>query len=180
MTSTQAPTTSGFRQIFSSDDVGAYIRQGRHGWTVVLFESAGLVGRGHEAPRRGFIEEADLSVVLIKAHRRNWYPQKVMLPCLEAVLTHAAGICMTNNAAERALRGVALGRKSWLFAGTDRGGERAAAIYSLIVTVKLNGVEPRAWLADVLGRIANHSSCRLSELLPWNWRPQEASKRQAA
>ena len=91
MTSTQAPTTSGFRQIFSSDDVSAYIRQGCHGWTVVLFESAGLVGRGHEAPRRGFIEEADLSVVLIKAHRRNWYPQKVMLPCLEAVLTHAAG-----------------------------------------------------------------------------------------
>ncbi len=89
-------------------------------------------------------------------------------------------ICMTNNAAERALRGVALGRKSWLFAGSDRGGERAAAIYSLIVTAKLNDVDPRAWLADVLGRIANHSTCRLSELLPWNWRLQEASKRTAS
>ncbi len=89
-------------------------------------------------------------------------------------------ICMTNNAAERALRGVALGRKSWLFAGSDRGGERAAAIYSLIVTAKLNVVDPRAWLADVLGRIANHSTCRLSELLPWNWRLQVASKRTAS
>jgi transposase len=78
-------------------------------------------------------------------------------------------ICLTNNAAERSLRGVALGRKAWLFAGSDRGGERAAAMYSLIVTAKLNGVDPRAWLADVLGRIANHPASRLSELLPWNW-----------
>src|SRR3954465_3407883 len=59
-------------------------------------------------------------------------------------------ICLTNNAAERALRGIALGRKAWLFAGSDRGGERAAAMYSLIVTAKLNDVDPRAWLADVL------------------------------
>ena len=79
-------------------------------------------------------------------------------------------VCLSNNAAERALRGVALGRKAWLFAGSDRGGERAAAIYSLIVTAKLNDVDPRAWLADVLGRIADHPASRLSELLPWNWR----------
>ncbi len=59
-------------------------------------------------------------------------------------------ICLTNNAAERVLRGVALGRKAWLFYGSDRGGERAAAMYSLIVTAKLNDVDPRAWLADVL------------------------------
>jgi transposase len=78
-------------------------------------------------------------------------------------------ICLTNNSAERSLRGVALGRKAWLFAGSDRGGERAAAMYSLIVTAKLNGVDPRAWLADVLGRIADHPASRLSELLPWNW-----------
>jgi hypothetical protein len=58
-------------------------------------------------------------------------------------------ICLSNNAAERALRGIALGRKSWLFAGSDRGGQRAAAIYSLIVTAKLNNVDPQAWLADV-------------------------------
>ena len=78
-------------------------------------------------------------------------------------------ICLTNNAAERALRGVALGRKAWLFAGSDRGGERAAAMYSLIVTAKLNDVDPRAWLADVLARIADHPASRLHELLPWNW-----------
>lgn len=78
-------------------------------------------------------------------------------------------ICLTNNAAERALRGVALGRKSWLFAGSEPGGERAAMIYSLIVTAKLNGVDPRAWLADVLSRIADHPASRLNQLLPWNW-----------
>ncbi len=78
-------------------------------------------------------------------------------------------ICLTNNAAERALRGVALGRKAWLFAGNDRGGERAAAIYSLIMTAKLNNVDPRAWLADVLRRINDHPASRLHQLLPWNW-----------
>ncbi|MDQ2765467.1 MAG: transposase domain-containing protein, partial [Pseudomonadota bacterium] len=80
-------------------------------------------------------------------------------------------ICLTNNAAERALRGIALGRKSWLFAGSGRGGERAAAMYSLMVTCKLNDVDPRAWLADVLARIADHSASRLDELLPWHWSP---------
>ena len=79
-------------------------------------------------------------------------------------------ICLTNNAAERALRGIALGRKSWLFAGSDRGGERAATMYALIATAKLNDVDPRAWLADVLARIANHPALRLHELMPWNWR----------
>jgi transposase len=79
-------------------------------------------------------------------------------------------ICLTNNAAERALRGVALGRKAWLFAGSDRGGDRAAAMYSLIVTAKLNDVDPRAWLADVLSRIADHPASKLTDLLPWNWK----------
>ena len=83
-------------------------------------------------------------------------------------------ICLSNNAAERALRGVALGRKAWLFCGSDRGGERAAAMYSLIVTAKLNDVDPRAWLADVLRRIADHPASRLHELLPWNWGKQAA------
>jgi hypothetical protein len=78
-------------------------------------------------------------------------------------------ICLTNNAAERALRGIALGRKAWLFAGSDRGGERAAAMYSLIMTAKLNDVDPRAWLADVLARISDHPASRLHELLPWHW-----------
>ena len=78
-------------------------------------------------------------------------------------------ICLSNNAAERTLRGIALGRKSWLFAGSDRGGERAAVMYTLIGTAKLNDVDPQAWLADVLGRIAEMPQKRLDELLPWNW-----------
>ena len=73
-------------------------------------------------------------------------------------------ICLTNNAAERALRGIALGRKSWLFCGSDRGGVRAAAMYTLIGTAKLNNVDPQAWLADVLGRIAGTPQTRLDEL----------------
>jgi transposase len=81
-------------------------------------------------------------------------------------------VCLSNNAAERGLRGIALGRKSWLFCGSDRGGERAAAMYSLIVTAKMNGVDPQTWLADVLTRIAAHPAHRLDELLPWNWRPK--------
>jgi transposase len=78
-------------------------------------------------------------------------------------------ICLSNNAAERALRGFALGRKAWLFAGSDRGAERAAVIATLIMTAKLNDVDPQAWLADVLARIADHPAARLHELLPWNW-----------
>jgi transposase len=79
-------------------------------------------------------------------------------------------ICLSNNAAERELRGIALGRKSWLFAGSDRGGERAAIMLTLIQTARLNDVDPQAWLADVLGRIANHKITDLAALLPWNWR----------
>jgi len=89
-------------------------------------------------------------------------------------------ICLSNNAAERALRGIALGRKSWLFAGSDRGGQRAAAMYSLIVTAKLNDVDPQAWLADVLDRIAEHPASKLDELLPWNWQARQARRDQAA
>jgi transposase len=79
-------------------------------------------------------------------------------------------VCLSNNAAERALRGIALGRKSWLFCGSDRGGRRAAAMYSLIVSAKMNDVDPQVWLADVLARIAGHPAHRLDELLPWNWK----------
>jgi len=85
-------------------------------------------------------------------------------------------ICLTNNAAERALRGIALGRKSWLFAGSDRGGQRAAFMYSLIVTARMNGVDPQAWLADVLARIAQHPAHRIDELMPWNWKPARVEK----
>jgi transposase len=79
-------------------------------------------------------------------------------------------ICMSNNAAERSLRGVALGRRAWLFAGSDRGGERAAVMFTLIQTCRLNDVDPQAWLADVLARIADHKAADLAALLPWNWR----------
>src|SRR5450631_177013 len=90
-------------------------------------------------------------------------------------------VCLSNNAAERGLRGIALGRKSWLFCGSDRGGHRAAAMYSLIVTAKMNLVDPQAWLADVLSRIASHPAHRLDELLPWNWTsPASAISAQAA
>jgi transposase len=88
-------------------------------------------------------------------------------------------ICLSNNAAERALRGLALGRKSWLFAGSERGAERAALMYTLIGTAKLNDLDPQAWLADVLARIADTSQTKLSELLPWNWHG-ELSRIQAA
>ena len=89
-------------------------------------------------------------------------------------------VCMSNNAAERSLRGVALGRKSWLFCGSGRGGHRAAAMYSLIVTCKRNGVDPQAWLEDVLRRIAGHPAHRLDELLPWNWRKATLNHAKAA
>ena len=79
-------------------------------------------------------------------------------------------ICMTNNAAERALRGVACGRKSWLFAGSDRGADRAAIMLTLIMTARLNDVDPKAWLADILARIADLPISRLPELLPWEWK----------
>jgi transposase len=81
---------------------------------------------------------------------------------------HDGRICLSNNAAERALRGIALGRKAWLFAGSDRGGERAAVMFTLIQTAKLNGVDPQAWLADVLARINDHNVQRLDQLLPWS------------
>ncbi len=81
-------------------------------------------------------------------------------------------ICLTNNAAERALRGLALGRRSWLFAGSDRGAERAAIMVTLIQTARLNDVDPQAWLADVFARIPDHPQNRIHELLPWNWKRQ--------
>ncbi|GGY57325.1 IS66 family transposase [Parvularcula lutaonensis] len=80
---------------------------------------------------------------------------------------------LDNNTAERSLRGIAVGRKNWTFAGSDAGGERAAAIYTLIETAKLNGVDPQAWLTDVLTRIADHPVNRVDELLPWCFKPED-------
>jgi transposase len=89
-------------------------------------------------------------------------------------------ICISNNAAERELRGVALGRKAWLFAGSERGGDRAAIMYTLIHTAKLNHVDPHAWLADVLARIADHPIKDLAALLPWNWAADNQRRKLAA
>ena len=89
-------------------------------------------------------------------------------------------LCMSNNAAERELRAVAVGRRNWTFAGSDEGGRRAAAIYTLIASAKLNNIDPQAWLADVLARVNDHAIHRLDELLPWNWRKPVPSHVEAA
>jgi len=77
-------------------------------------------------------------------------------------------ICLTNDAAERALRGLALGRKSSLFADSQIGARRAALMYTLVRTAKLNNVDPRTWLVDVLARIADMPQTRCRELIPWD------------
>lgn len=87
-------------------------------------------------------------------------------------------LCMSNNAAERGLRCVAVGRHNWTFAGSDKGGHRAAALYTLIETAKLNDIDPQAWLADILAHLPDHPARRIDELLPWNWKHD--SQHQAA
>jgi transposase len=89
-------------------------------------------------------------------------------------------VCLSNNAAARGLRGIAIGRNAWLFCGSHRGGRRAASMYSLIVTAKMNGIDPQAWLTDVLARISSHPVHRLDELLPWNWTSESALPARAA
>ena len=86
-------------------------------------------------------------------------------------------LCMSNNAAERELRAVAVGRRNWTFAGSDEGGRRAAAAYTLISTTKLNGIDPQAWLADILARVLDYPAKRIGDFLPWNW---HAERRAAA
>jgi hypothetical protein len=86
-----------------------------------------------------------------------------------------------NNIAERAMRCVALGRKNWLFAGSKAGGERAAAIYTVIETAKLNGLEPQAYIADVIAKIAGDwPASRWDDLMPWNWQAPAEPVRLAA
>jgi transposase len=121
--------------------------------------------------RRKFFELADIEAAARrKAEGRT--PQVVAPLALEAVQRIDAIFAIERqiNGLTAAERGIALGRKAGLFAGSDRGGERAAAMYSLIVTAKLNDVDPQAWLADVLARIAAHPASRIDQFLPWNWR----------
>jgi transposase len=88
-------------------------------------------------------------------------------------------VCLSNNAAERAIRPLAVGRRNWTFAGSDTGGRRAAAMYTLIETAKLNGIDPRAWLADIIARLPGHPAKQLADLLPWSWSPPFAAQRAA-
>ncbi len=81
-----------------------------------------------------------------------------------------------NNTVERAIRPIAIGRKNYLFAGSDAGGRRAAAMYSLIETAELNRVNPQRYLADVLTRIADHPARHIADLLPWNWQSIETPR----
>jgi transposase len=82
-------------------------------------------------------------------------------------------LCMSNNAADREVRAVALGRRNWTFAGSDEDGRRAAALYTLVASAKLNDVDPQAWLADVLARMLDYPAKRISDLLPWNWHTED-------
>jgi hypothetical protein len=105
------------------------------------------------------VEEKDWARILAEVARRGHDLAKAIQYMLKrwpafAPFLDDGRACMSNNAAERGLRGIALGRKSWLFCGSDRGGQRAAAMYNLIVTAKMNGVDPQAWLTDVLSRVA--------------------------
>ena len=85
-------------------------------------------------------------------------------------------LCMSNNAAEREIRPLVMGRHNWTFAGSNRGGQRAAAMYTLVQTAKLNDVDPQTWLADVLARLQDHPAKRINELLPWNWNSERHQK----
>ena len=108
---------------------------------------------------------------LAKAFRYMRSRWKALLRCFDD-----GRLALDNNPAERALRCVAIGRKNYLFAGSDAGGDRAAAIYSLIETAKLNGRNPQHYLADVLARIADHPARQIADLLPWNWTPADVQR----
>jgi transposase len=97
-----------------------------------------------------------------------------------ARFVHDGRICMTNNAAARRVRTVAVGRRNWTFCGSDRGGDRAAAMYTMIQTCRLNEVDPHAWLRDIIALISDHPQTRLNELLPWEWKARQASRQAVA
>ena len=131
---------------------------------------------GHEAWLRS--ERARMPKHNPVAKAINTLFEKDHWPAFTRFLTDGR-VCLTSNAAERSLRGTALGRKAWLFAGSDRGGNRTAFMYSLIVTAKMNDIDPQAWRADVLARMPALTVSRLPELLPWNWH-HASSKQKAA
>ena len=141
---------------------------------------------GESAERRRIVREAHIRPLVddlerwMRAERTKLSRNSAVAKAIEYMLKRWPSftaflddgrICLSNNAAERALRGIALGRRNWTFAGSDRGGQRAAAVYTLIETARLNDLDPRAWLEDVLRRINDHPAAALDDLLPWNWRP---------
>jgi transposase len=185
------------RQFFELADIAANARRGKSATAIspialeavkridVLFDiERGINGQSAEERRRIRKEHSAPLVAALEAWVRE---QRSRLSSASSVagpidymlrrwdrfarFIDDGRICLTNNAAERALRGFALGRKSWLFAGSERGADRAAVMATLIVTAKLNDVDPQAWLADVLARIADHTIQNLDQLLPWNWKP---------
>jgi transposase len=184
------------RQFFELADIAANARRGKKAPAIspialeavkridALFEIERTIN-GLSAEERRRVRQAQSAPLLtdleewLRAERSRLSRSALVLQPIDYMLRRwerFAGfvedgrICLTNNAAERALRGFALGRKAWLFAGSERGAERAAAITTLIATAKLNDVDPLAWLSDVLSRIAGTPQNRLHELLPWNWK----------
>jgi len=183
------------RQFFELADIAANARRGKHAAAIspIALEAVKRIDALFEIERaiNGLIAEerqrarAEQSAAVV-ADLEQWLRQErsklsrsaAVAQPIDYMLKRWDGfarflndgrICLTNNAAERALRGFALGRKSWLFAGSERGADRAAAMTTLITTAKLNDVDPLAWLADVLAGIAEHPASRLDDLLPWNW-----------
>jgi transposase len=194
------------RQFFELADIAANARRGRNAAAIspialeavkrmdALFDiERGINGQSAEERLRVRKEHSAPLVAALEAWLRE---QRARLSSASAVarpidymlrrwdrfarFIEDGRICLTNNAAERALRGFALGRKSWLFAGSERGADRAAVMATLIMTAKLNDIDPQAWLADVLARINDHAIHRLDELLPWNWAAEMERRKLAA
>ena len=184
------------RQFFELADIAANARRGRNAAAIspIAFEAVKRIDalfdiergiNGHSAEERLRVRR-EQSAPLVAALESWLREQRAHLSNSSAVagpidymlrrfdrfarFIEDGRICLTNNAAERALRGFALGRKSWLFAGSERGADRAAVMATLITTAKLNDIDPQAWLADVLARIANTTQTRIHELLPWDWK----------
>src|ERR1700735_662780 len=156
---------------------GAHVRPHYHSQDE-RHRSAGLARRCVGADRRAAAEPAPRTPAVELEGRCRSAAGRLRRPLPADPAGFSSPRCSANaynNAAERALRGIALGRRSWMFCGSDR----AALMYGLITTAKMNGIDPQAWLADVLARIADLPQNRLHELLPWNWKAA-AAQRQAA